>query len=186
MRLKWIIGGVVAAVILSGAPGAGGAPLEPGATQIAHAAATCTAKGAFGFRFGDRYMGHWVDTTLPPEQAPFTAATIGLYRLATHMDAHYPRIYQVEAFADFQKKPSTYGTWPLAERFFQAINAQIVASHRFAVREVLPSGSAHHHYGGALYRSSATLETGYTLKLTYDLTLVKLTCTDLVRKQLAK
>jgi len=98
--------------------------LEPSRQDIAHAAETCTADGAFGIRFGDK-----------PEPLE-TATGISPFRLKSLRATRQGGVSAIAAEASFAKaQMSQEDRVAVASWVLHAIDAEIRSTRRFARRD---------------------------------------------------
>jgi len=137
---------------------------EPDRTAIAAATQTCTAEGAFGYRFGEKDARPH-DTAI----APFE-----IEGLATQRDG----LFEIAAAAWFGKAPmSQEDRYALAAWVYHALETQITARRPFAKRTSRKDG--------VTYFSDTDPARGYTLDLSHDGLRVRLACTDSALKKRA-
>lgn len=137
---------------------------EPDRSDIAAAAETCTADGAFGYHFRDK-------AAVPHDiaMAPFAIEKLGRQREG---------LFEITAVAWFGKAPmSGEDRNALAIWVYHALDTQIVAQHRFAKRAL--------HKDGVTYFSTPDPKRGFALDLSHEATRVRLVCTDLALKKKA-
>jgi len=137
---------------------------EPDREDIQAAAQTCSEDGAFGYHFRDKAAAPR-DTAI----APFAIEKLGQQREG---------LFEITAVAWFGKAPmSGEDRNALAIWVYHAIDAQIVAQHRFAKRA--------QHKDGVTYFSTPDPKRGFALDLSHEGTRVRLICTDLGLKKKA-
>lgn len=135
---------------------------EPDRGALEAAAHTCTAQGAFGYRFGEH-------DTRPRDTGitPFEIETLG---------RQSDGLFEIAAVAWFGKAPmSGEDRMALASWVYHLIDTKIAASHHFAKRAAKKDG--------ALYFSDSDPEQGYALDLSHDGVRVRLACIDLERRK---
>ncbi len=137
---------------------------EPDRTAIGEAVQTCTAQGAFGYRFGEQDARPRESGVAPFEIEGLSAERDGLFEIA--------------AAAWFGKAPVPEDDrTALAAWVYHALEAQITARRPFARRAGRKDG--------VTYFSDADLAKGFALDLSHDGLRVRLACSDLARKQRA-
>lgn len=131
---------------------------EPSRQTLAALANTCTADGAFGYRFGD-HRASVRDTGLPP------------FVIATLSDGQ-GGLYEIVAAASFAKAPmSGEDRIALAKWVFGQLDSGI-AARKFARRQDRRDGVAY-------------IADAFVLDLSRDGTTIRISCTDIARKQQA-
>lgn len=134
---------------------------EPSPSAFAALARTCTADGAFGLHFGQKNvaLAGWAGI------APFAVDAWSEGR---------DGLYQITAAASFAKAPmSQEDRVALAAWVLRKLDSDIAATHRFSRRDPRRDG---------VRFSTATL----ALDLSQSGTTVRMTCTDLARKNAAR
>lgn len=132
--------------------------LEPSPADIARAAQSCTAEGAFGIRFGA------ADLSKGAAIGPFAVEQIstkpphGVFRIATLASFAKAQMSEEDRMA--------VATWVLRK-----LDAEIAANRRFAARQPRPDG--------VTYFSANDRRTGYALDISHSGVAVRMICTDL-------
>jgi hypothetical protein len=130
---------------------------EPSREVFAAVEKTCTAAGAFGYRFGASHATAR-DTGLPP----FIIETLSESRNG---------LFEIVATASFAKAPmSGEDRIALAGWVSQKLDTDIAAARQFLHREPRRDGVQF-------------IAAGFTLAISQDGTAVRLTCTDLARRR---
>jgi hypothetical protein len=144
--------------------GAQGNSPEPDRAAIAEAVQTCTAEGAFGYRFGEKDARPHDSAVAPFEIEGLAAQRDGLFEIA--------------AAAWFGKAPmSEEDRYALSAWVYHALETQINARRHFAKRAL--------HKDGVTYFSDADPSKGFALDLSHDGLRVRLACTDNALKKRA-
>ena len=137
---------------------------EPDRTAIAESTQTCTAEGAFGYRFGEK-------DARPRDSAiaPFEIEGLGAQR---------DGLFEIAAAAWFGKAPmSEEDRNALSAWVYHALETQITARRHFVKRATRKDG--------VTYFSDADPARGFALDLSHDGLRVRLACTDLALKKRA-
>jgi len=143
-------------MILEGAANANSP--EPSAQTFAAVVQTCTANGAFGYRFGERGA-----TPRQTGQPPFVIET-----LSENRDG----LFEIIAAASFAKAPmSGEDRIALANWVFQKLDSGI-AARKFVRRQERRDGVSY-------------IADAFVLDLSHDGTTVQVACTDIARKKRA-